>query len=308
MRLTSGAQGEGRSYSRACGGTRWVCGDAQVRVAGVRVGVGVGVAVRVRVRLGVRGSELHTEGGGRSVSPKPADKSRVSADAREQRGRADASVRAAEARVGRVCGKGAMRLGGDGVRISRKGIVRARAVLRDGVSPRRVRRGAHRAWRGDAQNGAKGAVVCGGMLPAGARAGRRRRAGGRGLGELCVGAPVGRKSATEGGSLQWNHSGRGSLQRKPEVCNGTGSLQRKCKPEGGLSSGHIPSTHGREVLAGRRRGSCRATQHAGHAGTKETARAPQLALSRFSSHCQRSRRTSVRRARFTRAGGRFIHS
>ena len=60
-----------------------------------------------------------------------------------------------------------------------------------------LRRGAHRAWRRDAQNGAKGAVVCGGMLPAGARAGRRRRAGGRGLGELCVGAPVGRNSATE---------------------------------------------------------------------------------------------------------------
>ena len=59
------------------------------------------------------------------------------------------------------------------------------------------RRDAHRAWRRDAQNGAKGAVVCGGMLPAGARAGRRRRAGGRGLGELCVGAPVGRNSATE---------------------------------------------------------------------------------------------------------------
>ena len=51
-------------------------------------------------------------------------------------------------------GKGAMRLGGDGVRISRKGIVRARGVC--GMERRRVRRG-HRVWRGDVQSGANGA-------------------------------------------------------------------------------------------------------------------------------------------------------
>ena len=47
-----------------------------------------------------------------------------------------------------------MRLGGDGVRSSRKGIVRARGVC--GMERRRVRRG-YKVWRGDAQNGANGA-------------------------------------------------------------------------------------------------------------------------------------------------------
>ena len=81
------------------------------------------------------------------------------------------------------------RLGGDGVRISRKGIVRARRAVcgmecrRNG---RRLRH-MHKAWRGDAQNGAKGARVCGGM--AGARAGRRRAAGVGG--GVCRGACVG---------------------------------------------------------------------------------------------------------------------
>ena len=63
--------------------------------------------------------------------------------------------------------------------------------VRDGVS--RLRLG--HTGRGDPQNGAKEAVVCGGMLPAGARAGRRRRAEVGGSG--CVGSLRRRKAASE---------------------------------------------------------------------------------------------------------------
>jgi len=78
-----------------------------------------------------------------------------------------------------------MRLGGDGVRSSRKGIVRARGVC--GMERRRVRRG-YKVWRGDAQNGANGAgcaEACCRRVPG------RGGGAGRGLDEPWVGAPEG---------------------------------------------------------------------------------------------------------------------
>ena len=74
-------------------------------------------------------------------------------------------------------------IGGDGERISRKGHRAGKGCVRDGVSPRRVEAWAH-AGRGAETPRTEltlGAGVCGGLLPAGARAGRRRRAGVRGL-------------------------------------------------------------------------------------------------------------------------------
>ena len=79
-----------------------------------------------------------------------------------------------------------MRLGGDGVRISRKGIVRARGVC--GMERRRVRRG-HRVWRGDVQSGANGAQGVRRHAAGGCQGGAAAPGGGSGLGEPCVGAP-----------------------------------------------------------------------------------------------------------------------
>ena len=44
-----------------------------------------------------------------------------------------------------------------------------------------------------------------------------------------------------GGSLQWNNSGSGSLQRKPEACNGTGSQRGISRPVARGLLGDLPS-------------------------------------------------------------------
>ena len=74
--------------------------------------------------------------------------------------------------------------GGDGVRISRKGIVRARGVCGWSVAE------AVEAWaQGVARRRPERSRDVRGHAAAGDRAGRRRRARGRGLGEQWVGAP-----------------------------------------------------------------------------------------------------------------------
>ena len=93
--------------------------------------------------------------------------------------------------------------GGDGVRISRKGIVRARGVC--GWSVAEAVEAWAQAWRGDAQNGAG---MCGGML---LRVTGRGGGGGRGVGgwgssgserlELCAGGH-GVRRLLQGGSLR----------------------------------------------------------------------------------------------------------
>ena len=118
----------------------------------------------------------------------------------------------------------------------------------------------------------------------------------------------------KGGSLQWKKVERGSLQRKPEVCNGTGSLQRKCKPEGGLSSGHIIRARPRGVGGAQAwlmssRPACRTRWHRRNrtrtaAGTFTLQQSLPAQSEDFCSQIRFARAG----ARFTRAKGRFIHA
>ena len=120
------------------------------------------------------------------------------------------SGRAAEARVGCAWEGRDVAIGGDGVRIARKGMVRERGVC--GWSVAEAGEGGHRAWRGDAHRTALREQGCAGHAAGGCQGGAAAPEGRSGLGELCVGRVWCRGTVLRTGGGRW---GEGEA-RRPE--------------------------------------------------------------------------------------------
>ena len=140
------------------------------------------------------------------------------------------SGRAAEARVGCAWEGRDVAIGGDGVRIARKGIVRERGVC--GWSVAEAGEGGHRAWRGDAHRTALREQGCAGHAAGGCQGGAVAPEGRPGLGDLCVGRVVQRHRSEDRGGGRGARARRGGQRVQRHLVRSLGAALRFCRSHG----------------------------------------------------------------------------